>query len=154
MDVDNSSTNIKMIDLSKAEHMLRVDEGVSPKPYRCGAGKLTIGVGHNLEAKGLPEDVITLLLDHDITDAYKCAWGFFGADVFNQWGGARRLAIINMIFNLGYGRFLEFKKMIRHIEMGEWDAAADEALDSAWARQVGERSKRVAHMLRTNEFIY
>ena len=35
----------------------KLAEGLSLKPYRCPAGKLTIGYGHNLEANGISEEI-------------------------------------------------------------------------------------------------
>jgi lysozyme len=43
---------------------------------------------------------------------------------------------VDMRFNLGAGGFRTFQRMIRAIHNGDWDRAAMEALDSAWAEQV------------------
>ena len=53
-----------------------------------------------------------------------------------------------MCFNLGLPRLLKFKKMIIALEQGYYDQAADEALDSQWARQVGDRAQRIATAFR------
>ena len=38
------------------ERQLIEHEGLEQKVYRCTAGKLTIGVGRNLEDKGITEE--------------------------------------------------------------------------------------------------
>ena len=59
----------------------------------------------------------------------------------------RQLALLSMAFNLGGPRLAGFVKMRRAIAMQDWRAAADAALDSLWARQVGSRATELARML-------
>ena len=56
--------------------------------------------------------------------------------------------LVNMCFNLGVTRLMKFKKMFEAIEESDWSRAADEALDSKWARQVGNRAEELAGVLR------
>ncbi|MFQ5421037.1 MAG: hypothetical protein ACE5EY_11830, partial [Anaerolineae bacterium] len=55
---------------------------------------------------------------------------------------------INMAFNLGRTRLARFGKMWAAIHIGDYALAAEEMLDSRWARQVGERAHRLAEMMR------
>lgn len=57
-------------------------------------------------------------------------------------------ALMNMCFNLGIGRLLGFRKMIMALTAKDYTTAAIEALDSKWAKQVGQRAKDVALMIR------
>lgn len=122
------------------------DEGLRLKPYRCPAGKLTLGVGRNIEDMGITEKEANTLLMNDIArimdelDAHLPWWGILS--------DARRRALINMAFNLGVPRLLGFRKMIEALRQDEYDTAADEALDSAWAVQVGSRAHRIAALIR------
>ena len=59
----------------------------------------------------------------------------------------RKEAIINLVFNMGLTKFKQFKKTISYIEQGLYELAGTELLDSNYARQVGNRSIRVANML-------
>ena len=61
-----------------------------------------------------------------------------------------KIALIDMIFNLGKTRFLTFKKMIAAIREGDFVRAAEEAKNSRWCRQVGERCEDVYRMLTTS----
>ena len=57
-----------------------------------------------------------------------------------------------MVYNLGLTRFKGFKKTIGFIELGEYDLAATEMLDSKWARQVGKRAIELSHMMKTGSW--
>lgn len=52
--------------MTQLEAMLRLHEGEKLLPYKCTAGKLTIGVGRNLEARGISKDESDLMLRNDI----------------------------------------------------------------------------------------
>lgn len=121
-------------------------EGLKLKPYRCTAGKLTIGVGRNLDDVGISVDEAMLMLDNDFDTAEQELQARF--PVTRDLDGPRYYALVNMCFNLGIGRLAMFKKMWDAIGDGDWDRAADEALDSKWARQVGNRATELAQMLR------
>ncbi|WP_337997330.1 glycoside hydrolase family protein [Oleispirillum naphthae] len=121
------------------------DEGLRLAPYRCTAGRLTIGVGRNLDDMGITAEEADYLLENDIGRAM--------ADLDRAlpwWRGlseARQRALANMCFNLGVARLMRFEGMLADLEAGDNEGAAREAMDSAWARQVGPRARRIAAML-------
>ena len=130
----------------KLTTLLIQDEGMRLKPYRCSAGKLTIGVGRNLDDVGITEEEALMLLKRDIRHVLKTcretfSW-FFGLSE------VRQIVVASMIFNLGISRFLRFKKTIAYIQAQDVERAAVEMLDSKWATQVGRRADRLAHMMR------
>ena len=127
------------------EDQLIHDEDLKTKPYRCPAGKLTIGVGRNLDDNGLSEDECMILLRNDIARC-KRELGFY--EWYTMQPPGVREALINMCFNMGISRLREFKKMISALQVRKYSTAAIEALDSAWSKQVGDRSKRVAAAIR------
>lgn len=134
-----------MIDHVTLRNDLRRDEGVRRFPYHDTAGKLTIGCGRNLTDNGLSDDEADYLLDNDINRTIKelcLSFEWFGFLSPN-----RKLAIINMAFNMGVPKLGGFKKMIRAIESGHYKRAALEALDSRWAKQVGNRALRISRMI-------
>jgi len=53
------------------------------------------------------------------------------------------------VFNMGPGALRRFTQFLSAMQAGAFDAAAADLLDSAWARQVGERAKTLAAMIRT-----
>lgn len=125
---------------------LRRDEGIRLKPYRCTAGRLSIGVGRNLDDVGISPAEAETLLANDIARA---AAGLDGAlPWWRDLSAGRRRALVNMAFNLGLPGLLNFRGMLGALRAGDFGRAADEALDSLWARQVGARAGRVAALLR------
>ena len=123
-------------------------EGLKLKPYHCTAGKLTIGVGRNLDDVGISVDEAMLMLDNDVTTAENELRSRF--PIVQNIDGARYWALVNMAFNMGIGRLAQFRNMWAAIGDGDWNRAADEALDSIWAKQVGKRAHDITEMLRNN----
>jgi lysozyme len=125
---------------------LKRDEGVRLKPYRCTAGKLTIGIGRNLDDIGISMAEAEMLLTNDIAVAKG------SLDQHIPWWRKHPVPIqdclINMVFNMGWPRLSGFKNMLTALEKGNYAEAADHALDSAWAKQVGDRAKRITDIMR------
>ena len=134
-----------MIDLKRLQEQLVIDEGLVLKPYRCSSNKLTIGVGRNIEEIGITKDEAMMLLANDIARVCgECKREF---PWFEDLTPLRKEAIINLVFNMGMATFKCFRKTIAFIEAKDYERAGIELLDSNYAKQVGERSKRVANML-------
>ena len=136
--------------MSKIKQMLIKHEGIKLKPYVCPARKLTIGVGRNLEDKGISEEEALYLLDNDIKDTTNFLKGFSFFDNLNT---PRRDAIIDFCFNVGFGTFVKFKRMIKALEFGDYKAAAKELLDSKYAKQVGNRALELAYIIETGNYL-
>lgn len=137
--------------MTKLEQLLIRHEGLRLKPYRCSAGRLTVGVGRNLEARGISEREAELLLENDIDQCEMAATNEF--DWFLELSDVRRDVILSMVFNLGMAGVKKFKKMIAAIEREDFSGAADEMMDSLWARQVGKRADELAFMMRNNRYM-
>lgn len=130
------------------EKQLEKHEGLRLKPYKDCVGKLTIGIGRNLDDKGITKEEARYLLKNDIEQVRKklmlYAW-------FRKLNGVRQKVLEDMSFNLGFHGLMNFKKTIKAIKCGNYSKAADEMLDSKWAGQVGQRARRLAKMMRTGE---
>jgi lysozyme len=125
-------------------------EDLRLKPYRDSVGKLTIGVGRNLDDRGLSKDECLYLMWNDIKIVSKelavaLPW-------LHNLDQVRQAVVIDMAFNLGVPKFLQFKNTIRWIELTQWDKAAEEMLNSNWAKQVGNRALELAEMMRSGEW--
>jgi lysozyme len=135
---------------NKLEDMLLRHEGLRLKPYKCTAGKLTIGIGRNLEDNGITEAEARMMLQYDIqiakTQLVKYKW-------FTELSDVRKDVIVDMVFNLGLSRFLAFKKTIQLLEAKDYEGAAAEILQSKWASQVGERALELSAMLLTGKYV-
>lgn len=131
--------------LAIAGPLVRRHEGLRLKPYRCTAGKLTIGYGRNLEDVGITQPEAELLLSNDLGAAHDDLAGF------PWWGSlspARKAALVDMRFCLGPGGFRQFRQMLAALERADWQSAADEILDSRFAEQTGRRAQTLAGMMR------
>lgn len=136
-----------MPDRQKMIQQLRRHEGERLKPYRCTAGKLTIGVGRNLEDRGITAEESAYLLNNDIEREWKALktalpWVTGLNDV-------RQRVLLDMAFNLGIDGLLKFKNTLATIQRGDYERAAGMMLDSLWARQVKGRAVRLAEMMKT-----
>lgn len=128
----------------KLKQMLKCDEGVAYTAYKCSAGYWTAGVGRNLETARFTEREISNWLQEDIIYFYDKLMRF---NFFKTLSENRQLALINMCFNIGLNGFSKFRKMIAALEKEDFETAAEEMLDSRYARQVGERADRLVHIL-------
>ena len=126
--------------------MLQRHEGLRLKPYKCTAGKVSIGYGRNLDDMGISEVEAMVLLRHDIERCYNELNVFSWFADLDQ---VRQEALIDMLFNLGLPTFLEFKKTLKFVAEGKYSQAAEEMLRSKWADQVGDRAKELAYMMDT-----
>jgi lysozyme len=140
--------------------MIKRHEGHGPYhgnrffPYPDEVGKTTIGWGRNLTDTGVREDEAALMLENDVNEAIaglrrQYPW-------FDALDPVRQDAIVDMAYNLGLERFAEFHHMIAALIIQKWTAAKAQALDSAWAREVGdkpgERAAEVAEMIETGQY--
>jgi len=124
--------------------MLVRHEGVRLKVYTCPAGKLTIGVGRNLEDAGISEGEAMHMLHSDIASARRK----LEANIwYTQLNSNRQAVIINMVINMGYKRFLGFKHMILALAKQDYKKASEEMLNSKWAAQVKGRATELAEMM-------
>lgn len=137
--------------------LLEIDEGKrsklyddkTGKTYQPGMvvkGKLTIGIGHNIEDNGLSEEVIRQIFREDLEDATMQCVAIFPD--WNKYTVNRRAALASMMFNLGATKFKGFGKMISAVKIGDWQKASIEALDSDAARQLPKRYENLAKMIR------
>ena len=124
---------------------LKRDEGVELRPYKCSAGFLTLGVGRNIEERGITMDESDYLLANDITICEEEATRVF--KWYDTLSDVRQRVILNMIFNLGLTKLLNFKKFLAAMEAEDWEEAGKQMLDSRWAKQVGNRADRLEQMI-------
>lgn len=124
---------------------IKVDEGVSSKLYTCTAGKATIGVGRNLDDMGLRDDEIDYLLMNDLMRVEEELVRTL--PVILELSENRKMVLINMAFNLGITRLLNFKKMIEALQNEDYQEAAEQMMDSRWAEQVGKRAERLSELM-------
>ena len=122
-------------------------EGLRLKPYRCTAGKLTIGIGRNLDDRGISQKEAYAMLERDIQDCEQWLIDEI-PEVYNKLDEVRQSVLLNMCFNLGIKGLLEFKNTLAFIDAGDWERAANGMLASKWAKQVGRRAIELSELMR------
>ncbi len=122
-------------------------EGLRLKPYCDTAGRLTIGVGRNLDGVGISRAEAMVLLKSDI-EAARTA-------LDQRWPWWRKLdpvrgdAMTELVFNLGAAGFAAFTGVLSFLETSAFAAAAHDLLATKWASQVGHRAQELAGMIET-----
>lgn len=115
-------------------------------PYKCPAGKLTIGIGRNIQEVGISEAEAEFMLDNDIAAAVELCRRMF--PVFDSLDDVRQEVLVNMMFNMGYDRLSGFKRFIAAVNVKDFIEAANQMEDSAWYEQVGKKPGQRAYELR------
>ncbi len=135
----------KLMDRIK-EQLVR-HEGLRLKPYRCTAGKLTIGIGRNLDDCGITQSEAYVMLINDIMNCEKQLQSKI-PDIYNGLDEVRKSVLLNMCFNLGINGLLCFKNTLAFVKAGDWERAANNMLVSKWAKQVGRRAIELSELMR------
>ena len=132
-------------DMDKMIEQLVDHEGLELHPYEDSLGILTIGVGRNLEERGISEDEAFYLLANDID----IIWDELIKQhpIVEDLDDQRQMILLDMAFNMGVPRLGKFKKMWAAIEEGDMNEASKQALDSRWADQVGRRAETLAERI-------
>lgn len=144
-------------DIERVKQQLKQDEGVVCEIYLDHLGYKTCGIGH-LVLEADPEH------DLEVGDAVHAERvdELFAQDLnivledckkaFDKWDDMHFVVqevLVNMMFNLGMGRLLKFKKALAALEAKEWVTAGIEMKDSKWFTQVGPRAGRLIERIRT-----
>lgn len=141
---------------------LEFHEGFRAKKYRCSAGKLTQGIGHNLIENPLTKEEISYVKNLD-NWTYNEAVFILAVDVreckrllsnlvkgYDFLDDERQYALLDMIFQLGPLRLLKFRKMLAAVQVHDWSEASKQCLDSKYAREdTPIRAERIANLLKT-----
>lgn len=136
---------------------LAISEGKRLKAYLDTVGVLTVGIGHNCVARPvsgvskvgdtISEEISEELFDSDLNDVVvqldrNLPWWSALDDV-------RQNVVADMCFNMGITTLLKFRGTLAAIEEGRYQDAAAGMLASKWARQVGNRAKKLARQMET-----
>ena len=144
------------MNLDTLRKQLEIDEGIKHDIYLDHLGYPTFGIGHLITSDD-PEsgqEVGTAVSDERVRQAFE-------ADVVSVIEDCNKLyndfdelpeevqqIIANMMFNMGRTRLSKFRGMKRGVDNKDWNAAADEMVDSRWYRQVTNRADRLVQRMR------
>ena len=144
------------MNIEKLREQIAYDEGIEHKIYLDHLGLPTFGIGHLIRESD-PEhgsEVGTLVSEDRVNEAFESDIQTVLSDCnklysdFEDLPEEAQLIIANMMFNLGYPRLSKFKGMKRGVDARDWNAAADEMVDSRWYRQVTNRAERLVQRMR------
>jgi len=133
-----------MMNLDRVIESLKKDEGFNGMPYEDSLGIPTIGYGTKLPlSKEEAEILLKHRLDKKILEISEKEPFFLDLPKTAQ------EVIANMAYQLGVGGVLKFKKMWAALKNRDYQKAANEMLDSKWAKQTPNRAKRLAEIMRS-----
>jgi len=144
------------MDIDKLREQLKIDEGCVYELYNDHLGYATFGIGH-LVTESDPEngfDIGTEVSESRVVEAFEQDVQTVLSDCailypdFDELPEEAQQVIANMMFNMGRPRLSKFKGMKRGVDSRDWNAAADEMVDSAWYRQVTNRADRLVERIR------
>ena len=145
-------------------------EGLRLEVYQDTLGIDTIGVGRNLEDRGITQEELDTMDIPNIETVYQ--YGITEVDAafllendvqiveeellrthpcVDSLDSVRQLVLVDMAFNMGVPRLCKFKKMWAAVHEGDFPTASREMLDSRWAVQVKGRSHKLAHAMHHGE---
>lgn len=128
---------------------LKIDEGFVPHAYRDSLTYLTIGYGRLIDQRkggGITEDEADYLLANDVERVWRevqkaFPWVIDQPDAVQQ-------AMCMMAFQMGIKTLQSFSNTLRFIKAGNYVAAADNAMQSLWAKQTPNRALKVTTLIR------
>ena len=157
-------------DRTKLIEKLILHEGLKLEVYQDTLGIDTIGIGRNLEDRGITKEELDELdipnmgtvYEHGITEVDAVYLATNDVEIVEnellaahpcvaELDAVRQLVLVDMAFNMGVPRLRKFKKMWAAIHDEDFPTAAKEMLDSRWANQVKSRSVKLANMMHVGE---
>ena len=137
---------------AKLVSSVKAHEGFRTTAYQDTEGVWTIGYGTNLQTLTIDQQTAEKFLIEALDEAYEDAadlpeWEYLDTP-------ARRNVVVEMIYNLGFAGYKKFTRARMFMENQDWQSASLEMLDSKWARQVGNRAKRLAGLMRKGNYDY
>ena len=147
---------------------LCINEGLKNEPYRCPAGKLTTGIGRNLDDNPLSTEEKAFIGHNGRTKPITNEQAFYlcrndlkrirkELDLYFPWWRdldvERQFVMIDLVFNMGPATLQTFQKTLSSIANGYYIKAGEQLLQSKYARQVGIRAERNAYCLKTGQWV-
>lgn len=140
------------MNIQDAMQMTKNFEGLRLKPYKCPAGKLSIGYGRNLEDVGISKEEADYLFMNDYNNAIVNLKALLVSNGIN-YEDVRKgtfYALTDMMFNMGYNRLSKFKNLLRELKKGSYEGVVREMKNSKWYTQVGNRGKKLIELVKSS----
>ena len=144
------------MNIEQLREEIAIDEGIKYEIYLDHLGLPTFGIGHLVRdddpefgqpvGTAISEDRVNECFDTDVEIVIDDCRRLY--EDFDDLPAEAQLIIANMMFNMGRPRLSKFKGMKRGVDAQDWNAAADEMVDSRWYRQVTNRADRLVERMR------
>ena len=121
-------------------------EGFRSRVYKCTEGYDTIGYGFAIKDLDLDEDLAEEILLRKLEKLIERVRNQF--DWLDEVPHEVQGVIIEMAYQMGLSNVKRFKLTLKHMQNQDWELAADEMLDSKWARQTPNRAKELSTIIR------
>ena len=143
------------MDMDRLLASVKKHEGYRNKVYLDTLGKRTVGVGHLCvedfweDDKEYEEKFLMTILEHDLSSAIKGANDLMAENGCMDMNEKAHEIIIEMVFQLGKTGVSKFKNMWKALSGLDYSTAADQMLDSRWAKQTPNRANGMADIMRS-----
>ena len=143
------------MNLERLLESVKKHEGYRNKVYLDTLGKRTVGVGHLCvedfweDDKEYEESFLMEILEKDLSEAIKGANDLMAEHGCMDINEKAHEILIEMVFQLGKTGVSKFKNMWKALSGLEYSAAADQMLDSRWAKQTPNRANGMADVMRS-----
>jgi lysozyme len=134
--------------IQTAKQLIVKHEGMKTHLYKDSLGNLTIGIGYEIQSRGLPVPVINHLCDEDINYHDGMLAKHLWYQVLNK---ARKAVLLDMAFNLGQHGLMSLDRFITALQDKNYNAASEIMLEYEWAKQVKERAIEDAKIMKSGE---
>ena len=146
----SESKNLHPIaDHPAVQEELKACEGFRSMPYNDHLGKLTIGYGTLLE-DGITKKEAEAMMKVHHSEMLKQFEDIMGWDLTDEtkFPPPVAMSLANMVYQLGPTKLANFKQTMAAIARQDWSAAADEGLNSRWAKQTPQRANKMMDRIR------
>jgi len=116
-------------------------EGFKAKPYLDTLGVSTFGHGLTYITKAESKNIVKARLEGIWDELAQDEW-------ITELPEPVRAVLIEMAFQLGMNGLSKFKKMWLALKLNDFESAAEEMLDSLWAKQTPERAQELSDIVR------
>jgi lysozyme len=143
------------MDMDRLLASVKKHEGYRNKVYLDTLGKRTVGVGHLCvedfweDDKEYEEKFLMTILEHDLSDAIKGANDLLAENGCMDMNEKAHELIIEMVFQLGKTGVSKFRNMWKALSALDYSTAAEQMLDSRWAKQTPNRANGMADIMRS-----
>ena len=129
--------------------LLKFEEGFRSKPYKCTAGRWSIGFGytHGVTefSQAITEEEAEKQLKDEVALCVKDVMK--GLSWACELDMVRRDVLVSMRYQLGMNGLLGFSNFLKAMRDGDWLKAAQELRNSKFHRQCSNRVNRLIYMV-------